>query len=222
LERSLSNISDMKIGIIGSGMVAQVLASGFAANGHSVRLGTRDTPKLNEWLASAGDSVSAGSFAEAADFGEIIIMSVNAVNIASAIEIAGRERFAQKIVIDLTNPMDFSNGLPPRFTVNFGNSLGEQMQAALPDAFVVKAFNSMGASVMTAPMFDGEAATHFIAGNDEQAKLTVKTLIEEFGWEVLDAGGIDQAFFLEALASLWVNYSIKAGHREQAFRLLTR
>ena len=212
----------MKIGIIGSGQVAQVLGSGFAANGHEVMLGTRDVLKLADWLASAGENANAGSFADVADFGEVIIISVNTVNVASAIELSGRERFAGKIVIDVTNPMDFSQGIPPRFTASYGNSLGEQMQAALPDSHVVKAFNSMGASVMTTPIFNGEAATHFIAGNDDGAKATVKKLIEEFGWEVLDAGDIGQAFFLEALASLWVNYSIKSGHREQAFRLLTR
>lgn len=212
----------MKIGIIGSGQVAQVLGSGFAGNGHEVMLGTRDVQKLTEWLSSAGENVRVGNFAEVADFAEIVVMSVNAANVANAIELAGRERLAGKIIIDVTNPMDFSQGIPPRFTVNYGNSLGEQIQAALPDSHVVKAFNSMGASVMTRPDFNGEAATHFIAGNSDDAKAVVKELIEEFGWEVLDAGDIGQAFFLEALASLWVNYSIKAGHREQAFRLLTR
>jgi len=212
----------MKIGFIGSGAVAKVLAAGFAEKGYEVKIGSRDTSKLADWLASLAQNVSAGTFAEAAEFGDVVFLSVNFANTRSALELAGKERLNGKIVVDLSNPMDFSKGIPPAFAVSYGNSLGEQVQAALPDSHVVKAFNSMGANVMTSPIFGGETATHFIAGNDEGAKSSVKQLAEEFGWEVLDAGDIGQSFFLEALASLWVNYSIKSGQREQAFKLLSR
>lgn len=212
----------MNIGIIGSGIVAKTLASGFADKGHSVLVGTRTSGKLAEWLATAGPNVSEGSFGDAARHGEVVIISVNAENTDSAIEIAGREQFSGKVVIDVSNPMDFSDGIPPKFTATVGNSLGEKVQRALPEAFVVKAFNSMGFSVMTEPLFNGESGTHFIAGNDEEAKTKVAGLLMEFGWEVVDVGEIDQAFFLEALASLWVNFSFRSGQREQAFKLLTR
>ncbi len=212
----------MNIGIIGSGIVGKTLAFGFARNDHNVVVGTRTHGKLAEWLATAGPNVSEGSFAEAAQHGDVVVICVNSANTSSAIEIAGRDEFAGKIVIDVSNPMDFSDGIPPKFTATVGNSLGEKVQRELPEAFVVKAFNSMGFSVMTEPLFDGEAGTHFIAGNDEDAKTKVAGLLIEFGWEVVDVGEIDQAFFLEALASLWVNFSFRSGQREQAFKLLTR
>ena len=212
----------MKIGIVGSGNVAQVLGSGYAGKGHKVMLGTRDLSKLAEWRERTGGSVSVGSFAEAAAFGEIVFLSVNAAAIESAIDLAEPANFAGKTIIDLSNPMDFSDGSPPKFTATVGNSLGEKVQRLLPDAKIVKAFNSIGVAVMTDPIFDGEAATHFIAGNDDAAKAEAATLIKEFGWEVEDVGGIEQAFFLEALASLWVNYALRTNHWNQAFKLLKR
>ncbi|HEV7700243.1 MAG TPA: NAD(P)-binding domain-containing protein [Pyrinomonadaceae bacterium] len=212
----------MKLGILGSGSVAQVLGSGFIARGHTVMLGTREPSKLGEWLTNAGDGASVGTFAEAAAFGDIIFLSVHATGLESAIDLAGRENFAGKTVIDLSNPMDFSEGPPPRFTATVGNSLGEQVQRLLPEANVVKAFNSIGVAVMTDPDFNGEKATHFIAGDSDVAKAEATTLIAEFGWDVVDVGGIDQAFFLEALASLWVNYAIKSNSWNQAFKLLRR
>lgn len=212
----------MKIGILGSGGVAQTLGSGYLAKGHEVMLGTRDTSKLGEWLAAAGDRASIGSFADAASYGDIVFLSVAATAVEAAIDLAGENSFAGKTVIDLTNPMDFSEGIPPKFTATVGNSLGEAVQRLLPGANVVKAFNSIGVVVMTDPVFDGEVATHFIAGDSESAKAEATALIEEFGWDVVDVGGIEQSFFLEALASLWVNYAFKSGSWNQAFRLLRR
>jgi 8-hydroxy-5-deazaflavin:NADPH oxidoreductase len=212
----------MKIGIIGSGSVAQTLGTGYIEKGHDVMLGTRDPSKLAAWQANSGENASVGTFAEAAKFGDVIFLSVASAAIDSAIELTGVEAFAGKTVIDLSNPMDFSGGVPPRFTATVGNSLGEHVQRALPDSNVVKAFNSIGIAVMTDPVFDGETATHFIAGNSEAAKAEATKLIEEFGWDVVDLGGIEQSFFLEALASLWVNYAVKANDWNMAFRLLRR
>ena len=212
----------MKIGIIGSGSVAQVLGSGFISKGHDVMLGTRDASKLGAWLSEAGTRASVGTFEDAAKFGEIVFLSVPGTALESAIELAGSQNFTGKTVIDITNPMDFSQGTPPRFTATVGNSLGETVQRLLPQANVVKAFNSIGVAVMTDPDFNGEKATHFIAGNSEDAKAEATRLISEFGWEVVDVGGIDQAFFLEALASLWVNHAFKSNNWNQAFKLLSR
>jgi hypothetical protein len=212
----------MKIGIIGSGSVAQVLGSGFLSQGHEVMLGTRDASKLAAWLNDAGERASVGTFEDAARFGEIVFLSVPGAALESAIELAGKENLSGKTVIDITNPMDFSQGVPPRFTATIGNSLGEKVQRLLPDANVVKAFNSIGVAVMTEPDFNGEKATHFIAGDSEDAKEKATELISEFGWEVVDVGGIDQAFFLEALASLWVNHAFKSDNWNQAFKLLSR
>lgn len=212
----------MKIGILGSGNVAQVLGSGYLAKGHEVMLGTRDAAKLAEWLKNAASNASVGSFADAAKFGEVVFLSVNATALDAAIELAGKGSFEGKTVIDLSNPMDFSDGVPPKFTATLGNSLGERVQRALPGANVVKAFNSIGVAVMTDPKFGNETATHFIAGDNENAKAEATGLIKEFGWDVIDLGGIEQSFFLEALASLWVNYAFKTNSWNQAFRLLKR
>jgi 8-hydroxy-5-deazaflavin:NADPH oxidoreductase len=212
----------MKIGILGSGNVAQVLGSGYLAKGHEVMLGTRDASKLGEWLTNAGEKAGVGSFNDAAKFGEVVFLSVHASALDVAIELAGKDNFNGKTVIDVSNPMDFSDGVPPKFTATIGNSLGEKVQRALPDANVVKAFNSIGVAVMTDPKFGGETATHFIAGDNDVAKTQAIKLIEEFGWDVVDLGGIEQAFFLEALASLWVNYAFKTNSWSQAFKLLKR
>lgn len=212
----------MKIGILGSGNVAQVLGSGYLGKGHEVKLGTRDASKLAEWLKRSGKNASVGSFADAAKFGDIVFLSVHATALDRAIDLAGKESFKGKTVIDLSNPMDFTDGVPPKFTATVGNSLGEQVQRSLPDANVVKAFNSIGVAVMTDPKFGGEIATHFIAGDNDVAKAEATKLIEEFGWDVIDVGGIEQSFFLEALASLWVNYAFRTNSWNQAFKLLKR
>jgi predicted dinucleotide-binding enzyme len=212
----------MKIGIIGSGGVAQVLGTGFLSKGHEVMLGTRDASKLAAWLNEAGERAHVGTFDEAAAFGDIVLLSVPGSALAEVIELARPENLKGKTVLDITNPMDFSEGVPPKFTATVGNSLGETVQRLLPDSNVVKAFNSIGVAVMTEPDFNGEKATHFIAGNSEDAKAEATRLISEFGWEVLDVGGIEQAFFLEALASLWVNYAFRSNNWNQAFKLLHR
>src|SRR5687768_4555763 len=178
----------MKIGIIGSGGVAQTLANAYLQKGYQVKLGTRNAEKLAEWLEKAGEYASVGSFAEAAQFGEVVFLSVLGEAALNAIELAGAENLKGKTVIDLTNPLDFSGGVPPRFTATVGNSLGEQIQNALTEANVVKAFNTIGAAIMVDPRFGDQTATLFIAGNDENAKADAKKLAEEFGWEVEDLG----------------------------------
>lgn len=212
----------MKIGIIGSGGVAQTLGTGFLSKGHEVKLSSRDTSKLDDWLKGAGDKASVGSFAEAAKFGDVVFISVHGVAAVAAVELAGAENLKWKTVVDLTNPLDFSGGTPPKFAATVGNSLGERVQKALPDSNVVKAFNSIGAPIMVDPIFDGQAATLVIAGDDEGAKKTVTTLAKEFGWDVMDLGDISQAFFVEAFASIWINYSFKTGEWNHAFKMLRR
>ena len=212
----------MKIGIIGSGDVAQTLASGFLANGHEVRLGTRNAEKLAEWKETAGAKASVGSFAGAAEFGEVILICTSGAGALSAIEMAGTENFKGKTVIDVTNALDFSEGVPPKFTATVGNSLGEQIQKALPEANVVKAFNTINRTTMIDPHFGDETATMFIAGNDENAKSETIKLAKDFGWDVEDAGGIEQAFYLEAFAMLWINYAFKNNSWTHAFKFLKK
>ncbi|SRR5215204_5968379 len=212
----------MKLGIIGSGSVAQTLGSAYLQKGYEVKLGTRSAEKLAEWLEKAGENASVGSFAEAAEFGEVVFISTLGEAAIHAIELAGAENFRGKTVIDLTNPLDFSGGVPPKFTATIGDSLGEQIQNALPAAHVVKAFNTIGAGVMIDPKFGDDTATLFIAGNSESAKTETTKLVREFGWDVEDLGGIEQSFFLEAFASVWINYGFKHNHWTHAFKFLKR
>ena len=212
----------MKIGIIGSGGVAQTLGGGYLAKGHKVRLGSRNPEKLSEWLQEAGENASTGTFTEAAEFGEVVFLSVKGSVALEAINLTGREALAGKTLVDLSNPLDFSGGFPPRFTATVGDSIGEQIQRALPETRVVKAFNTIGAAIMVDPKFNGDVATQFIAGDDKEAKATVADMAKEFGWDIEDLGGIEQSFFLEAFASLWINYGIKNDHWTHAFKFLKK
>jgi predicted dinucleotide-binding enzyme len=210
----------MKIGIIGSGDVAQTLANGYLAKGYEVKLGTRNAEKLAEWTKRANENASVGSFADAAQFGEAVFICAAGAAALQAIELAGAENFKGKTVIDVTNALDFSEGIPPKFTATVGNSLGEQIQKALPDAKVVKAFNTINRTTMVDPHFGDETATLFIAGNDENAKAETRRLAQEFGWSVEDLGDIKQAFFLEAFGAMWVNYAFKYNSWTHAFKFL--
>lgn len=213
----------MKIGIIGSGVVGQQLGLGFLRLGHEVKIGTRDTNKLSEWLKTAGENAAAGSFEDAAKFGELLILCTFWAGTESAINLAGEENFRGKILIDVTNPLDFSQGTPPKLDSSTGNSGGERVQKWLPETKVVKAFNTINAYIMVNPKREEGDPDLFIAGNDEFAKKTITTFAEQLGWKgIIDIGDISQAFLLEALAYLWVIYGFKNNNWVHAFKLLKK
>ena len=211
------------IGVLGSGEVGRRLAAGFKSRGHAVMIGSRepDKPELTEWLAGAGAGVESGSFADAAEFGEVLVLAVLGNAAEAAIERAGAEHFDGKVVIDAMNPLDFSHGMPPRLSITGDDSLGERVQRVLPNAKVVKAFNTIGNPYFVDPKFTEGAPTMFIAGDDEQAKATVAELIASFGWpEPVDVGGIDGSRELESLCILWVRLGHKRGSWDHGFKLL--
>jgi predicted dinucleotide-binding enzyme len=219
----------MKIGILGSGDVGRVLGAGFAKFGHDVKLGTRDTKqdKVRDWLATAGTKSAAGSFAEAAAFGEIVVLAVQGAAAENAIKLADPKNFTGKVVIDATNPLDFAGvdfakGVGPKMFVGTTDSLGERVQRWLPQARVVKAFNTVGNPHMVKPDFPGGPPDMFICGNDEPAKQTVTNLLKEFGWPAVDIGSIEGARYLEALAMVWISYFFKTGTGNHAFKLLRK
>jgi predicted dinucleotide-binding enzyme len=209
----------MKIAILGSGPAGQTLGKGFIKLGHEVVIGTRDPAKLNDWKTEAGTKASVETPGEATSQGKIIIISVLGSAAESAILNAGIENFANKIVIDASDPLDFSSGNPGLF-VGTTDSLGEQIQRLLPDAKVVKAFNTVLADVMINPALSGGEPDMFIAGNDEKAKLIVTKLLEDFGWSVIDMGEIESSRWLEAISLAWVVYSHKTGKIHHAFKLV--
>ncbi|HME82881.1 MAG TPA: NAD(P)-binding domain-containing protein [Candidatus Eremiobacteraceae bacterium] len=214
----------MKIGVIGSGDVGRVLAAGLIGIGHEVKIGSRepDSDKLKEWKAANGPRASTGSFVDAAAFGELIVLATLWSGTHNALRLAGTENFKAKTVIDVTNPLVFSEHGPPGLALGWNDSGGEQVQRWLPDARVVKAFNIVGNGDMVNPDFPCGPPDMFIAGNDDKAKEDVSTILRAFGWNVIDIGGIEGARLLEPMCILWVVYAMRTKSRDHAFKLLRR
>ena len=211
-----------KIGIIGSGVVSQVLADGFLKHGYEVKIGSRDTSKLNEWKNKAGEKGSTGSFAEAASFGEIIVLAVKGTAASEALKLAGETNLKGKTIIDATNPIDNKapeNGVL-RFFTNLDESLMEQLQKTFPGANFVKAFNSVGNPMMVNPDYKGIKPTMFICGNNENAKKEVKHILDQFGWETEDMGKAEAARAIEPLCMLWCIPGFIKNEWTHAFKLL--
>ena len=212
----------MKIGILGSGEVGQKLADGLVAIGHTVKIGTRSPEKMSDWAAKYGGKALVGSFSDAASFGEIAVLATSWEGTSGALQLAGETNFAGKVVIDVTNPLDFSKGVPPRLAVGHDDSGGETMQRLLPGARVVKAFNIVGNPHMFRPDFPGGPPTMFICGNDINAKKQAAEILDAFGWETIDIGEIELSRLLEPFAMLWIMYYFKTGNGNHAFKLLRK
>jgi predicted dinucleotide-binding enzyme len=211
----------MKIGIIGSGIVAQVLAGGFIKHGHDVTIGTRNPYKLAEWKAK-NPLARIGSFADAAKAGDLIVLAVKGTAAVEAIRTAGSEYLSSKIVMDVTNPIA---DLPPvngvlRFFTSLDDSLMERLQREFFDIKFVKAFNSVGNAGMINPSFAGGRPTMFICGNDEAAKKTVSSIVVQFGWEAEDMGKVEAARAIEPLCMLWCIPGFLKNDWMHAFKLL--
>ncbi|HZV76673.1 MAG TPA: NAD(P)-binding domain-containing protein [Candidatus Babeliales bacterium] len=209
----------MKIGILGSGDVAKSLARGFLSRRHEVMLGTRDAAKLAPWQKEQHAGAQVGSFAQTAAFGEIVALATLGTATISAIEQAGPQNFAGKVVIDTTNPLNFG-GKTIQLAIGFDDSLGERVQRALPKARVVKAFNTVGNQYFVDPQFDGGPPTMFIAGNDDAAKTEIIEILQSFGWESADLGGIESSRYLEPMCMAWLAYGARSGTWHHAFKLL--
>ena len=211
----------MKIGVLGSGVVAKTLAAGFLKHGHEAMLGTREPAKLADWVAENA-SARVGSFAEAAEFGDLVVLAVKGSAAAKALRAAGAQNLAGKPVVDATNPIA---ELPPengvlRFFTNLDESLMEGLQREFPDARFVKAFNSVGCAGMVDPRFEGGKPTMFICGNDDQAKKTVSGILDQFGWETADMGKAEAARAIEPLCMLWCIPGFLRNEWTHAFKLL--
>ena len=211
----------MKIGVIGSGDVAKTLGSGFLKHGHDVVMGTRDPVKLAEWAAE-NPAAKIGSFTDAAKFAEVAVLAVKGNVVAEAVRAAGAVNLSGKPVIDATNPIADAppvNGVL-RFATSLDESMMEQLQAEFPAVHFVKAFNSVGSSQMVDPKFAGGKPTMFICGNDDGAKKTVTTILDQFGWETADMGKVEAARAIEPLAILWCIPGFLRDEWTHAFKLL--
>ena len=216
-------LAQSRVGVLGSGEVGRRLAAGFFSRGHDVRIGSRapGKPELREWLSGDGAGIEAGTFAEAAAHGELLALAVLGNAAVEAIADAGPENFSGKVVIDAMNPLDFSGGFPPKLSITGEDSLGERVQRAVPDAKVVKAFNTIGNPFFVDPVFSEGRPTMLIAGDDGGAKRTVGDVLADFGWsDPVDIGGIEGSRELEAICIAWVKIGGTRGSWDHGFKLL--
>jgi predicted dinucleotide-binding enzyme len=210
----------MKISILGTGDVGQILAAAFTEKGHDVMIGTRDveskltggdqgSASFAQWYASHKE-IKVGTFQDSASFGEIVINATNGGNSLNALDLAGEENLGGKVLIDVSNPLDFGNGMPSSLLegLNNTNSLGEEIQKEFPEAKVVKTFNTIWCGLMVNPGMIGKGDhVNYISGNDNDAKAKVKDLIKELGWKdqnIIDLGDITAARATESFLLLWV------------------
>jgi len=209
----------MKIGVLGTGTVGRTLAGRLAELGHEVMVGTRDpaksrantapdaygNPPLSAWLAG-NPRVKLGTFAEAAGHGELLVNATQGGASLDALDSAGEARLEGKILLDVSNPLDFSRGMPPTLFVKDSDSLAEQIQRAFPKSRVVKSLNTLNAQLMAYPgRLAGGDHSVFLSGNDAQAKTTVRQLLAGFGWkDIIDLGDISTARGSEMLLAAWL------------------
>jgi predicted dinucleotide-binding enzyme len=200
----------MKFAILGTGIVGQTLGSKLVSLGHEVKLGGRESvnAKAQRWAASAGAQASYGTFRDAAQFGDIVINATAGGVSLQALQAAGTPALADKVLIDVANPLDFSHGMPPSLSVVNTDSLGEQIQRAYPQTKVVKTLNTLSCKVMVNPGAVG-AGEHnlFLSGNDAAAKAQVLDVLAQFGWaksSVIDLGDISTARGTEQLLPIWI------------------
>jgi 8-hydroxy-5-deazaflavin:NADPH oxidoreductase len=211
----------MNVGILGSGVVAQTLGTGFLKHGHAVMLGTREAPKLADWQ-SKNARAKIGSFTAAAKFGEIVVLAVKGTAALDALRLAGAGPLAGKVVIDTTNPIADAppvNGVLKFFT-SLDESLMERLQKAYSDVHFVKAFSSVGNAGMVNPQYAAGRPTMFICGNDAAARKTVTDVLDQFGWEALDLGAVEAARAIEPLCILWCIPGFLHNEWTHAFKVL--
>jgi len=213
----------MKISILGTGAVGQTIASKLLEIGHDVAMGTRNVseklasttksrtgnPPFSEWY-KANSMVKLGTFSEAGAFGEIVFNATHGESSLSALKLAESKNLVGKILVDISNPLDFSKGMPPSLLPGLSNtnSLGEEIQKVFPDTRVVKTLNTMWCGLMVNPeMIGGGDHINYISGNDVEAKSIVKQLLREFGWRdenIIDLGDISGARATESLLPIWL------------------
>ena len=211
-----------KIGVLGSGAVGKVLADGFLKHGYEVMLGSREPAKLAAWRAAAGSRGAAGTFADAARFGDVVVVAVKGTAAEEVVRLIGPGTLSGKTVIDATNPITDAppvNGVLRLFTTQ-DESLLERLQSLAPAARFVKAFSSVGNALMVNPQLAGGPPTMFICGNDEGSKTEVKGILEQFGWSSEDLGATEAARAIEPLCVLWCIPGFRQNRWRHAFKLL--
>lgn len=212
------------VGILGSGIVGQTLANGFIKYGYDVMIGTGDASKHVELKEKTAGKAKIGTFAETAQFGQLLVLATKGSAAESALQRAGIQNIGSKVVMDATNPIA---DLPPingalQFFTNTNDSLMERLQRLAPSAKFVKVFNCVGSAFMINPDFGGQKPTMFLCGNDDSAKSEVKRILEQFGWEYEDMGMVESARAIEPLCILWCLPGFRLNQWSHAFKLLKK
>jgi 8-hydroxy-5-deazaflavin:NADPH oxidoreductase len=197
----------VRIGILGTGVVGQTIGGKLVELGHDVKLGSRTATneKAAKWVAQHGSRASQGTFADAASFGEVVFNCTSGMVSLEALRSAGAANLAGKVLVDVSNPLDFSRGMPPTLSVCNSDSIAEQIQRAFPETKVVKTLNTMNAGVMVNPSLVPGDHDVFMSGNDADAKSQVSGLLRSFGWKtILDLGDITSARGAEMVLPIWL------------------
>ncbi|ANH82718.1 NADP oxidoreductase [Niabella ginsenosidivorans] len=214
-----------KIGILGTGIVGSTIGSKLTALGYEVKMGSRtaNNTKAAEWVKANGKSATQGTFADAAAYGEIIFNCTKGAYSPEAIKIAGAATLAGKILIDISNPLDFSKGMPPTLIPALSNthSLGEAIQQLLPQTSVVKTLNIVNCEVMVDAAKCGGDATMFLAGNDSSSKKEAELILKQFGWkDIIDLGNITHSRSTEMMLLIWLSTTMVTKNRYIGFKIL--
>jgi 8-hydroxy-5-deazaflavin:NADPH oxidoreductase len=214
-----------KIGILGTGMVGNTMGTRLIEMGYEVKMGSRSANNkvAADWVSGKGSKASAGTFAEAAAFGEVVFICLKGDAVIPVIKSIDPALFNGKIVIDISNPLDFSKGMPPSLLSGLENtnSLGEEVQKTLPGAKVVKTLNIVNTQIMVTPDKLKPQASMFVAGNDEEARKVVTELLKAFGWQdIHDLGDITAARAMEMMLPIWVRILVTTNNPHFGFRLV--
>jgi len=216
----------MKIAVLGTGMVGETIATKLVELGHQVTMGSRspENEAAVKWRESAGSGAFAGTFSDAAAFGEVVFNCTNGANSLQALRLAGADALRGKLLLDVANPLDFSRGAPPSLTVCNTDSLGEQIQREFPAARVVKTLNTMNCEVMVKPALVPGDHVVFVCGNDASAKQeAIKILGEWFGWKpgnIVDLGDITASRGTEMALPIWLRLWNTLGHGRFNFQIV--
>lgn len=203
----------MNIGILGTGVVGEAIGTALIERGHAVKMGSRtaDNERAAAWVKKAGRYASQGTFTDAAHFGDLLFLCLNGSYALTAVQTISTDAINDKIILDLTNPLDFSKGMPPGILQQYSNgtSLGEQIQQALPNAYIIKTLNTVNYNLMVdARKVDNGNHNLFVCGNDTDAKnKAMHFLVDNFYWKpeyIIDLGGIEAARCVEAIVPFWV------------------
>jgi 8-hydroxy-5-deazaflavin:NADPH oxidoreductase len=214
----------MKIGVLGTGVVGVTIATKLIQLGHHVTMGSRnpDNHTAAHWAKANGVNASRGTFADAAMLSELIFICTRGEATLEVVRTVGQDAFGEKVVVDVSNPVDFSRGMPPSLMICNTDSLGEHVQKALPHAKVVKTLNLVNCEVMIDPVKAGDP-TMFLCGNHADAKTTATAMLHDFGWkDIVDLGDIKSARGMEMFVPGWLSLLTVVGHRHFGLKIVGR